>query len=977
MKRLSTGGQIDQNVNVPFTFDGKKYTAHPGDTVASALLANGVRVMGRSFKYHRPRGVLTAGSDEPNALIEVGLGADCTPNTRATVQEVYAGLTCKSQNCWPHVKFDLMAVTGLMSAFLGAGFYYKTFMWPRKFWVKVYEPIIRRAAGLGNLSGLPDPAVYDKAWAYCDLLVIGAGPAGLMAALQAGKAGIKVVLADEDFIAGGRVNGECDIVGGLSGGDWAAKTLAELTAMPNVQVMLRTTVTGAYDGGTYGALQRVTDHLAQSNGAPQQTFWRIVAKHTILASGALERPIAFPNNDRPGIMLASAMRTYLHRYGIAPGKRVVIFSNNDDGVRTARDLIDAGIEIAAFVDTRGHITPNLSCPVLTGSQVINTSGRLGLKSVSVRREDGTVTRISADYLAVAGGWNPAVHLSSHMGKKPEWRKDIAGFIPTKNAIPNMTYAGAVTGDYTTQTVLVAGIEAAQSVLKKLGIKAARIKPPEAENRPINIAPFWHVDAKGPAWLDFQNDVTVKDIKQAHAENFRSVEHMKRYTTLGMATDQGKTSNIGALAVMAELTGQSIPETGTTMFRPPYSPVQIGALGGRNVGRHYMPNRLTPADEFARKHRADWVEAGLWQRASLFKQRSETRWRQSCDREVLMVRNSVGITDVTSLGKIDVQGPDAAVFLDRIYANTMSSLKIGKVRYGLMLREDGMVMDDGTVARLADTHYLVTTTTGAAGQVMRHLEFCSQCLWPELDVHFISVTEQWAQFAVAGPKAREVLNGVLSNGIDNESLPYMSCAGDNIDGVTVRLFRISFSGERGYEIAVPARYGLSLMQTLVERAQALGGGAYGLEALNVLRIEKGFLTHAEIDGRMTLDNLGFGRMLAKKDCIGKVLSQRDGLNGPDREHLIGLKPVGVVKQIVQGAVMVNVGDVATAEGLQGHVSSACFSPTLGHVIALGFVKNGRERMGEQIIAADLTSGVETLCEITSTVFVDPDGGRLRG
>lgn len=976
MSRLAKGGLVDRATSVPFTFDGKTYCAHPGDTVASALLANDVRLMGRSFKYHRPRGVFTAGSEEPNALLEIGHGAAQLPNTRATMQEIYAGLETRSQNRWPNLNFDVMSFTNLLSPFLSAGFYYKTFMWPRKFWLKIYEPFIRRAAGLGRLSGKADPATYDKAWLHCDVLVIGSGPAGLMAAMAAGKAGAKVVLAEEDFLAGGRLNCENTEIAGKSGAVWAAATVKKLRAMKNVTVMTRTTVTGAYDGGTYGALQRVSDHVARSNGAPQQTFWRIVTKQCILAAGAHERPIAFPNNDRPGVMLCSAVRTYLHRFGVSPGARVAVFSNNDEGIQTARDLIAAGVEVAALIDTRKDITPHLDCPVMTGSKVVGTKGYLGLKSVSVQREDGTITQISADCLAVGGGWNPCVHLSSHRGKKPVWRIDILAFVPAKGAIPDMHYAGATMGEFSTHGALKSGHEAAKAVLAALGITAKRLTLPKAENTSFeNPAPM-HIEGKARAWLDFQNDVTVKDIKQAHRENFRSVEHMKRYTTLGMATDQGKTSNMGALAVMAELTGQTIPQTGTTMFRPPFSPVQMGALAGRNVGPHFLPKRRLTSDGFAHKTGADWVEAGLWLRPSLFKRDDETRWRHSCDREVRMVRATVGICDVTSLGKIDVQGPDAAAFLDLLYVNRMSTLKTGKVRYGAMLREDGLVMDDGTVARLGDTHYLVTTTTGAAGQVMAHMEFCSQCLWPELDVHFVSVTEQWAQFAVAGPRARDLLNGLLDVPVDNDVMPYMSCGSVGLGGISARLFRISFSGEHAYEIAVPARYGANLMAVLVARAIEMGGGAYGLEALNVLRIEKGFLTHAEIDGRMTAEDLGLGRMMATKDCIGREMSERVGLVS-NRQQMVGLKPVGTVKAIIQGAVTVDVGADAVADNILGHVSSSCFSPTLGHVIALGFVTNGHAKIGQQVRAVDLTQDIDTLCEIVSPVFFDPDGGRLRG
>lgn len=973
MNRLPHGGLIDRDVSTPFTFDGKTYTAHPGDTVASALLANGVRLMGRSFKYHRPRGVFTAGSEEPNALLEIGTGAELTPNTRATVQEVYVGLTTQSQNRFPSLNADMLAINDLLSPFLGAGFYYKTFMWPKSFWEKVYEPIIRRAAGLGRLSGQPDPAIYDKGWAHCDVLVIGSGPAGLMAALTAGKGGAKVILAEEDFVLGGRLNGEAEDVGGMPAQDWAAKTVAQLRALPNVRIMPRTTITGAYDGGTFGAVERVADHLADPKNAPRQIFWRIVSKHIILATGAHERPIAFPNNDRPGIMLASAVRTYLHRFGVAAGQRVAVFTNNNDGWKTVQDLQTAGITVTALIDTR-DVTPDVDCPVFTNAQVVGTGGRLGIERIKVRTTDGQIQQVNADCLALAGGWNPNLNLTGHMGGKPEWHADIAAFVPVAGAIPNLQAIGAANGAFTTHAALTEGLEAAKVALKHLRLKQVRPPVPVADDIGNDIVPFWSVEkAKVRAWLDLQNDVTVKDIEAAHRENFRSVEHMKRYTTLGMGTDQGKLSNVNALAVMAELTGQSIPETGTTIFRPPYTPVQIGTLGAGGAGMGFAPERLMPSHEWTVAQGAEMLEVGLWHRPAYFPKPEESHWRQSCDREVQIVRHSVGICDVSTLGKIDIQGLDAAKFLDRIYTNTFSTLKVGKVRYGLMLRDDGHVLDDGTTARIGENHYVMTTTTGAAGAVMSHLEFCAQCLWPELDVQMISVTDQWAQIAVAGPKSRELLQGLA----DISGLAFMSCRTPKIAGIPARIFRISFSGEQAYELAIPARYGAALMQELTTRAEKLGGGLYGLEALNVLRIEKGYLTHAEMDGRVTAGDLGLSGMMAKKDFIGKTASQRAGLTDANREQLVGIKPVGPVRQILGGSIMVGVGAAPIRENMQGHVTSVCYSPTLDGMIALALVKGGRARMGQKIRAVDLLRNVDTLCEIVSPQFHDPAGEKLRG
>ena len=975
MSRLPHGGMIDRNISVPFHFDGQTYTAHPGDTLASALLANDVRLTGRSFKYHRPRGVMTAGSEEPNALMEVGTGAALTPNTRATMQEVYEGLTAQSQNRWPNLKNDLLAANDALAPFFGAGFYYKTFMWPRALWARLYEPLIRRAAGLGRLSGEADTTTYDKAFAHCDVLVIGSGPAGLMAALTAAKGGAKVILAEEDFVFGGRLNVEFTEIEGQPADEWATRTVAELAEMPNVSLMRRTTVAGAYDGNTYGAIERTAEHIADSGTAPRQVFWRIVAKHAILTSGAIERPIAFPDNDRPGIMLAGAVRTYTNRFAVAPGSRVAVFTNNDDGWRTVTDMQAAGVTVTALIDTRNDIAPEFDCPVYTGAAVVGTGGRLGIERLTVRTSDGSRQQINADCLAVSGGWNPALQITGHMGGKPTWNEGIAAFVPTPDTIPNLAVAGSANGSFSTHAALSEGMAAAKAALKSLGLKQVRPKLPQAEDAPVNITPFWHVaDAKGRAWLDFQNDVTTKDIRQAHAENFRSVEHLKRYTTLGMATDQGKLSSVGALAIMAELTGQSIEATGTTISRPPYTPVTFGALGAGGRGKGFAPERRIPSHDFTTEKSGKMVEVGLWHRPAWFAHKDETHWRQSCDREVMMVRNTVGVCDVFTLGKIDIQGPDAAAFLDHIYTNNIASLAVGKTRYGLMLREDGFVLDDGTLARLGAAHYLLTTTTGAAADVLSHLEF-QATIRPDLDVHITPVTEQWAQFAVTGPKARDLLAGLVAE--DISALPFMGCQPVTIANITARLFRISFSGELGYELALPARYGDALMRALVKRAETLGGGAYGLEALNVLRVEKGFLTHAEMDGRTTAADLGLAAMLStKKDFIGKVASQRPALLDPNRPQLVGLEPTGPVKQILGGALIFNEGDDPLRENMQGHVSSTVFSPTLGHMIAMALIKGGHARMGQTIRAVDLLRHVDTRCKIVPLPFYDPTGGKAR-
>ena len=978
--RLS-GGLIDRSATLNFSFDGKTYQGHAGDTLASALLANGVRLMGRSFKYHRPRGVLTAGSEEPNALVELRSGGRQEPNTRATVAEIYDGFVANSQNRWPSLDRDMMAINDRFSTFLSAGFYYKTFMWPRAFWEKLYEPIIRKAAGLGSLTGEGDPDAYDKGFLHCDLLVIGAGPAGLAAALTAGRAGAQVIIADEDFRLGGRLLSDTGSLSDMSGADWVDQAQAELASLPNVRVMPRTTVFGAYDHGVYGAVERNADHLiAPAADKPRQTLWRIYSKRALVAAGAIERPIGFENNDRPGVMLAGATRAYSNRYAATPAQSVVVFANNDNAHQTARDLIAKGVEVLAVVDIRPDASAINGTEVLAGARIIDTKGRLGLSSVTVRLANGQTRVIQCGALAMSGGWNPNLGLTCHQRGRPVWNEDIHAFVPGQGLPSGQSVAGAAMGEMSTHAALTGGAAKAVEALSALGIKANVGDLPKAEDAPVTLTPFWHVSGAKRAWLDFQNDVTVKDVKLAHQENFTSVEHLKRYTTLGMATDQGKTSNVGALAVMAELTGKSIPDTGTTIFRPPYTPVSMGALAGRAVGKEFHPTRLTPSHTWAEEQGAVFVEVGNWLRAQWFPQEGETHWRQSVDREVLATRNSVGICDVTTLGKIDVQGADAAEFLNKIYANGFAKLPVGKVRYGLMLREDGVAYDDGTAARLAEDHFVVTTTTANAVLVYRNMEFARQCLWPDLDVQLISTTEAWAQYAVAGPNARKLLQKIVDPEFDisNEAFPFMGCAEITVcGGCRARLFRISFSGELAYEIAVPTRYGDALMRQMMAAGEEFDVTPYGTEALGVMRIEKGHAAGNELNGTTTALNLGLGRMVStKKDCIGNVLSRRDGMNAEGALNLVGLRPVDASKTVPAGGhLMTTTGPVDAAHD-QGYVTSAAYSPILKSSIGLGFVKSGFKRMGEQLRLVNPLEGQEVLVEIVSPHFVDPEGEKLR-
>ncbi|MGI9400971.1 MAG: sarcosine oxidase subunit alpha family protein, partial [Rhizobiaceae bacterium] len=967
--RLASGGLIDRRKRLSFSFDGRKMEGYAGDTLASAMIANGVNLAGRSFKYHRPRGILTAGSEEPNALVTLGSEANADPNLKAPAVELFDGLEAHSQNRFPSLRFDLMAMNDWLSPFLGAGFYYKTFMWPASFWEKIYEPIIRRAAGLGGLSGEDDPDQYDRAWAYCDLLVIGSGPAGLQAALTAGRSGARVIICEEDFIFGGRLSSERMEIARIDAVAWAEKAIAELENMVNVRLMPRTTVFGSYDGGTYGAIE-LKERFSRkpATDSPRQCYWKIIAKRSVLAAGAMERQIAFGDNDRPGIMQASAVRTYVNRFAASPGSSTVIFTNNDDGWKTARDLFTAGCDVEAIVDIRPsedigevlHQTGDI--PHFTRSKVVGTTGRLGLSSVDVINANGRTISLPTDCLAVSGGWNPTVHLTCHQGGRPVWNDRLAAFVPGADTPQGMYVAGAANGAFSTHGALAQGLEAANRALEDLGFKTQKPAIPDAEDGPYAITPIWHVrESKGRAWLDQQNDVTVKDVQIARREGFKSVEHLKRYTTLGMATDQGKTANVTALAIMAELFGQTIPQTGTTIFRPPYVPVAISAFAGRSRGKDFQPVRLTPSHDWAKEQNASFTEAGLWLRAQWFPRHGETHWRQSCDREALAVRKSVGVCDVSTLGKIDVKGKDAGRFLDHLYCNMISTLGVGKVRYGLMLREDGFALDDGTVARLDEDHYVVTTTTGHAGQVMRHADFCSQALWPNLDVHLVSVTDQFAQFAIAGPNSRAILEKLLDDPetISTEKFPFMACGKFTIcGGVPARLFRISFSGELAYELAVDASFGDALIRTLMLAGADHDISPYGLEALNVLRIEKGYPTSGELNGRTTAGDLGLGRMVSKKkDCIGKVMSQREGLVCPDRMVFAGFKPVDIDEDLSAGAHFIGINQNAETRNDEGWLSSTCFSPSLGHSIGLGFIKHGDERHGEKVRAVDLLRGTD--------------------
>ena len=985
-QRLAQGGLIDRARPLSFTFDGQTFSGLAGDTLASALVANGVKLVGRSFKYHRPRGILTAGSEEPNALVELRAGARREPNTRATTAELYDGLVAASQNRWPSLAFDVGAINSLLSPIFVAGFYYKTFMWPAKFWEALYEPLIRRAAGLGRAAGAEDPDHYEKAHAHCDVLVIGGGPAGLAAALAAARAGARVILADEDFRLGGRLLAERHEIDGKSGVDWVAAAEAELASLPDVRIMRRTTVTGVFDHGQYGAVERVNDHVAvPPDHQPRQRSWKIVAKRAVLAAGAQERSIAFGNNDRPGVMLASAVRTYLNRFAAVPGRRIAVFTNNDDGWRTAADAHAAGIDIAAIVDSRAKPAAQFSAlgghKIITGARVSHVHGTKGVQAIDVVDADGRVSKIGCDVLAVAGGWNPAVHLTCHLGGKPVWNEQLACFTP--GALPpGMHVAGAANGALTLGACLTGGVAAGAMAAVECGYPMTSGAVPRAGDEPAAVTPLWHVkESRAKAFVDLQNDVTAKDVKIANQEGYRSVEHLKRYTTLGMATYQGKTANVVGLAILAEASGRAIPAVGTTTYRPPYVPVSFGAVSGHHRGKDFRPARLAPSHAWAAEQGAVFVEAGAWLRAQYYPRTGEKDWLETVNREVRATRGSVGVCDVSTLGKIEIEGADAGAFLDRVYANTFSTLPVGKARYGLMLREDGFVMDDGTTSRLSPERFFMTTTTAQAGRVMQHLEFCHQVLWPSLDVQMVSVSEQWAQFSIAGPRSRDVLRKLVDEKYDigDKAFPYLAAKEIAVaGGVAARLFRLSFSGEMAYELAVPARYGDAAIRAIMAAGEEFGITPYGTEALGVMRIEKGHVAGNEINGQLTARDLGLGRMMStKKEFIGRVLAQRPALLDPDRPALVGFQPVDRTGRLRAGAHFVPVGAAATIENDEGYMTSVAFSPMLGHWIGLGVLKHGPERIGQRVRAYDPVRNGDIEVEVCSPVFFDPDGARLHG
>ncbi len=981
--RLPKGGLVDRKAPLSFTFDGRPLQGFAGDTLASALLANGQMLVGRSFKYHRPRGILTSGAAEPNALVTIGRGGRTEPNTRATVQELYEGLAAQSQNRWPSLDFDIGALNGLLSPFLGAGFYYKTFMWPAPLWEKFYEPFIRKAAGLGKASYDPDPDSYEKSWAHCDLLVIGAGPTGLAAALTAGRAGARVLIVDEGSLPGGSLLSDSATIDGKPAADFARDTSAELQSMPNVRVMMRTTAFGWYDGNVFGAVERVQKHVRDpARHLPVERLWRIVARHALLATGAEERPLIFGGNDRPGVMMASAMRTYLNRYAVAPGQATAIFTTDDSGYALARDLEAARVDVVAIIDSRpsAGVDYRGKARLIREAVVCRTKGRKAISAIEVHR-GGRAETIAIDALAMAGGFSPIIHLACHRGGKPTWSAEKVAFL-APSGLKDLDLAGAAAATTDLAACLAEGAAQAKAIVEEFGWSCPPIVLPKVEGTEGTHAskPLWSIPGvKGKAFVDFQNDVHLKDIGLAVREGYSHVELAKRYTTNGMATDQGKLSNVNAIGLIAKARGVSPAEVGTTTFRPFYTPVSFGALTGPHHGHQFQPVRKSPLHDWAKKHGAVFVETGLWYRSSWFPRNGERSWRESVDREVVNVRQNAGLCDVSMLGKIEISGSDAAEFLNRVYCNAFLKLPVGKARYGLMLREDGMIYDDGTTSRLEENRFFMTTTTAYAAGVMNHLEFCAQALWPELNVRLASSTDQWAQMAIAGPKARAILQKIVDEDISDAAFPFLAAKEVALFGGTLHgcLFRISFSGELAYELAVPAGYGESVADALMEAGKDHGIMPYGVEALSVLRIEKGHVTHNEINGTVVPADLGFGKMVSgtKPDFIGKAMLQREGLAAPDRAQLVGVVPLDPKQSFRSGSHILAKGAAAALENDEGYVTSSAYSPHVGSTIGLALVKRGPSRHGEEVVVWNGLHGESTPARLCNPVFLDPQNERL--
>ena len=992
--RLDNIGYINRDKKISFTFNGKKYFGYEGDTLASALLANGIHLVGRSFKYHRPRGFFGAGVDEPNAKVQLYKGAKTEPNANATEVELVEGLIVKSQNCWPSVSFDFGAINNLFQKFFPAGFYYKTFMWPKSFWYKVYEPIIRKAAGLGVAPLKPDPDRYEHKYEYCDVLIAGSGPSGLASALAAAKNGARVILAEDKSRFGGSLLVDEVTIGNKKGKEWADEAISQLKSMPNVIVKNRSQVFGYYDHNMMVMFEKTRDHIENPNKfTPRQKLWYIRAKEIVISTGSLERPLIFGNNDRPGILLSSAAKEYLKVYGVLVGRKPIIFTNNDSAYDTAIEFKKNGIN-PLVVDTRTNSdssviseAKNLNIDIKFSHGIANTKGHLKVNSATIGKFNSdkssyeNLEEVSCDCICVSGNWTPTVHLSSQSGNKLKFNETIDAFIPSQSRQKESTI-GSANGSFTLKQALEDGFNKGFELSNKITNKNSKSTAPTSNERSYGEHDkFWCMplpkNKHYKRFVDFQNDVAVSDIELAVREGFRSIEHVKRYTTLGMATDQGKTSNLNGLQLVSNIEGKIVPEVGHTTFRPPYTAVTIGTIVGREVGKHYRPTRKSPMHEWHEKNNAVFVDAGLWLRPRYYKQGNESL-EEAAKREANNVRKNVGVCDVTSLGKIDIKGPDTAEFLNRIYTNAWMKLPVGKARYGVMLREDGIVFDDGTTTRISENHFHMTTTTAQAVNVLAHLEYYLQVVWPELNVNVLSTTEQWAGAALAGPNSRELLSKLFpETNILNEALPFMGYKESDLFGVPARIFRISFSGELAYEINVESSYGTFMWEKIIEFGQEMNIEPYGTEALSTLRIEMGHVAGSELDGRTIPYDVSLEGMLSKKkDFIGKRSLTREAFLNPKREKVVGVIPLDKKTTIPEGSHLVKDGNAFSPNPKLGHVSASCWSVEYNNPFSLAIIQDGRNRIGEKLYAVSPLNNKNIAVEIVSSHYVDPKGERVR-
>lgn len=998
--RLASGGRLDRDRTLRFQFNGQSYEAHPGDTLASALLANGVDLVGRSFKYGRRRGIVAAGAEEPNAILQLGATeATQVPNVRATQQEVFDGLVAQPTSGWPSLGFDALGAVGkVFGSLLPPGFYYKTFMFPRAGW-KLYEKYIRKAAGFGRSPRAEDVDQYDHLNQHADVLIVGAGPTGLAAALSAARSGARVILADEQAEMGGSLLHSRDQLDGKAAADWVAEVLAELAGYDNVLLLPRATVNGYHDHNFLTIHERRTDHLADRapDGMSRQRLHRVRARWVVLASGAHERPLVFGNNDLPGCMLASAVSTYLNRYAVAPGKKLVLMTSNDYAYRTAFDWQDAGREVVAIVDSRGDVSGHYQkeaerrgIRLLLGQGVIEARGGKKVTgavvaplNVAGSAVTGNSQTLACDTIASSGGWSPVVHLSAHTGSRPVWNEDALGFVPG-DTLQQMKSAGAVNGTFELTACLRDGAEQGAEAAKLAGFDAQPATTPAVDEWPETKAmalfcvPHSQPNSRAPKqFVDLQNDVTAAAIELATREGFESIEHVKRYTAMGFGTDQGKLGNINGMAIAAKSLGQTIPETGTTIFRPNYTPVTFGAIVGRHCRDLFEPERYTAMHDWHLRHGAEFENVGQWKRPWYYPKAGETM-QQALDRECVATRESVGILDASTLGKIDIQGKDAREFIGRIYTNAWAKLAVGKCRYGLMCHEDGMVFDDGVTSCLGENHFLMTTTTGGAAGVLEWLELYHQTEWPELEVYMNTVTDHWATMTIAGPNARKLLAELCDDiDLDKDNFKFMDWRQGTVAGVPARVFRISFTGELSYEINVQANYGLHVWEKLFEHGQKYNLTPYGTETMHILRAEKGFIIAGQdTDGSVHPYDLGLS-WAVKEDkpfsFIGKRGMKREDCVRDNRKQLVGLKTKDPQVVLPEGAQAVDDPNQPLPMAMLGHITSSYYSANLGRSIAMGLIKNGHNRDGETVYYP-LANGQVVEAEICSTLFLDPKGER---